>query len=294
MRCSSSYPIIKGTPVFIVDKSSVFSQKDYLSDSSYKGANYGTNSDEGSGIRRFVRRMGNRLAESRTSLRYFGAGHAIRHTFREFPDARILVIGSGGTDYSSPDCRVIHTDVTFGPNVEAIVDGHDLPFANGAFDLAIGVSILEHVADPQRCVAEIYRILAPKGFVYAATPFLQPVHMGAYDFTKFTPLGHRRLFRCFDTLEWGLSMGPGSMLAYSLSGFLESCARHHGLRRFGRLIGLLATPPLRKLDRLLAHSPAAWDSAGGTFFFGRRREHPLSDREIIKEYRGGYTGAANV
>lgn len=281
-------------PVFIVDELSVFSQQDYTSDSAYKGANYGTNSDVASGVRRSVRRLGHRLAESSTSLRYFGPSHAIRHTLREFPGARILVIGSGGTDYGSPECRVIHTDVTFGPNVEAIVDGHDLPFGDGAFDMAIGVSVLEHVADPQRCVAEMHRVLGPKGFVYAATPFLQPVHMGAYSFTKFTPLGHRRLFRCFDTVEWGLSMGPGSMLAYSLSGFLESCGRRRGLRRFGRLIGLLATPPLRKLDRLLAHSPAAWDSAGGTFFFGQRREHPLSDREIIREYRGGYQGAVKI
>jgi SAM-dependent methyltransferase len=238
--------------------------------------------------------MGHRLAESRTSLSYFGASHAIKYTLRQFPGARVLVVGCGNTNYGSPECRVIHTDVTIGPSVEAIVDGHDLPFADGAFDLAIGVSVLEHVADPARCVAEVYRVLAPHGFVYAATPFLQPVHMGAYDFTRFTPLGHRRLFRCFDTIEWGLSMGTGSMLAYSLCGFLESCARRHRLRRLGKLVGLLATPPLRKLDRLLARSSAAWDSAGGTFFFGQRRQHPLSDREIIREYRGGYRGAANV
>ena len=292
MACGSSYPVIKGTPVFIVDESSVFSQKDYASERAYKGADYGTKSDLTLGVRRLVRRMGHRLAESHTSLRYFGPSHAVRYTLGQFPGAPILVIGSGGTDYSSPDCRVIHTDVAFAPNVEAIVDGHDLPFANGAFDLAICASVLEHVADPPRCVAEIHRVLAPKGFVYAATPFLQPVHMGAYDFTRYTPLGHRRLFRCFDTLEWGLSMGTGSMLAYSLSGFLESCGRRHGSRRFGRLIGLLATPPLRRLDRWLARSPAAWDSAGGTFFFGQRREHPLPDREIIKEYRGGYQRAA--
>jgi SAM-dependent methyltransferase/uncharacterized protein YbaR (Trm112 family) len=292
--CGRSYPIIKGTPVFIVDESSVFSQRDYASDCAYMGASYGTSSDSTSGIRRFARRMGRCLAESRTSLHYFGPSHAIKGMLRQFTDIQILVIGSGGTDYSSPDCRVIHTDVAFGPNVEAIVDGHDLPFAAGAFDLVIGVSVLEHVADPWRCVAEMHRVLVPNGFVYAATPFLQPVHMGAYDFTRFTPLGHRRLFRCFDTVEWGLSMGPGSMLAYSLSGFLEACARGHQLRRFGRLIGLLATPPLRKLDRLLARSPAAWDSAGGTYFFGQRRDQPLPDREIIKEYRGGYRGPVNI
>jgi SAM-dependent methyltransferase len=292
--CGSTYPIINGTPAFIVDESSVFSQRDYASHNSYRGASYGTSSDPTRGIRRLVRNLGHRLAESSSSLRYFGPGHAIKRAATQFPDTRILVIGSGGTYYSSPDCRVIHTDVAFGPNVEAIVDGHDLPFADGAFDLVICVSVLEHVADPWRCVTEIHRVLVPSGFVYAATPFLQPVHMGAYDFTRFTPLGHRRLFRCFDAVEWGLSMGSGSMLAYSLSGFLESCARGHKIRGVGRLIGLLAPPALRRLDRLLARSPAAWDSAGGTFFFGQRREHPVADREIIREYRGGYRDAVNV
>ena len=70
-----------------------------------------------------------------------------------------------------------------------------LPFPDASFDLVIAVAVLEHVADPFRCVAEMRRVLAPSGHVYAVTPFLQPVHMGAYDFTRFTPIGHRRLFR---------------------------------------------------------------------------------------------------
>ncbi|MBV8457083.1 MAG: methyltransferase domain-containing protein [Acetobacteraceae bacterium] len=143
------------------------------------------------------------------------------------PNPQVLVLGSGGTDYSTTGCEVIHTtgcevihtDVAFGERVEAIVDSHDLPFADGSFDLVIAVAMLEHVADPQ------------------------PVHMGAHDFTRFTPLGHRRLFRCFDTLSWGLAMGPGTTFAYSLSSLLESMSRRRQFRRLAKLLGLLVAAP---------------------------------------------------
>ena len=35
------------------------------------------------------------------------------------------------------------------------------------------------------------------GIVYAETPFMQQVHEGAYDFTRYTVLGHRYLFKKF-------------------------------------------------------------------------------------------------
>ncbi len=112
--------------------------------------------------------------------------------------------------------------------------------------------------------------------------------MGAHDFTRFTPLGHRRLFRCFDTVSWGLAMGPGTTFAYSLSALLESMSRRRQFRRVAKLLGLLAAAPLRKLDRLLSRTPSSWDAAAATYYFGSRRQTPLQDRDIIKHYVGGY------
>lgn len=287
--CRSSYPVVRnGIPVFIVEESSVFTQSEYLASDSYQGATYGTKIDPTSGVRRVVRRAGHYLSEIGSSIKHFGATDAIRHVMTVKPNPQILVLGSGGTDYSTTGCEVIHTDVAFGERVEAIVDSHDLPFADGSFDLVIAVAVLEHVADPQRCVAEAHRVLAPDGFVYAATPFLQPVHMGAHDFTRFTPLGHRRLFHCFDTVSWGLAMGPGTTFAYSLSALLESMSRRRQFRRVAKLLGLLAAVPLRKLDRLLSRTPSSWDAAAATYYFGSRRQTPLPERDIIKQYVGGY------
>ena len=53
-------------------------------------------------------------------------------------------------------------------------------------------------------------MLKDDGLVYAETPFLQQVHGGPYDFTRFTHLGHRRLFRKFIELESGATAGAGA------------------------------------------------------------------------------------
>jgi len=53
------------------------------------------------------------------------------------------------------------------------------------FDAVWIQAVLEHVLDPVRVVAEIHRVLRPGGLVYSEIPFMQEVHEGAYDFTRF-------------------------------------------------------------------------------------------------------------
>jgi ubiquinone/menaquinone biosynthesis C-methylase UbiE len=44
--------------------------------------------------------------------------------------------------------------------------GEALPFANGAFDVVICMDVLEHVQQPEKMLAEINRVLQPKGLLY--------------------------------------------------------------------------------------------------------------------------------
>jgi ubiquinone/menaquinone biosynthesis C-methylase UbiE len=67
-----------------------------------------------------------------------------------------------------------------------VADGHQLPIADGSVDGVWIQAVLEHVLDPSIVVQEIHRVLTPGGVVYAETPFMQPVHEGAYDFTRFS------------------------------------------------------------------------------------------------------------
>ena len=133
-----------------------------------------------------------------------------------------------------PSIRVVESDVELGPRPAVLFDAHDIPFEDGSFDGVIAQAVLEHVADPYRCVAEIHRVLKPGGVVYAETPFMQQVHEGAYDFTRFTHLGHRRLFRDFSEVASGVACGPGMALAWSWQYFLMSLAGRGATRTAGQ------------------------------------------------------------
>ncbi len=286
-KCGTRFPIVNGVPVLIEDANSVFAVADYGLGGGYDGASYGRPADRTPGLRRIFRHLAYRLRNVPAGMHHFGHAEALEAVRRTCPSPAVLVVGSGGVRFGEPSDAVVHTDVAFGQYVDAIADAHDLPFPDASFDLVVAVAVLEHVADPQRCVAEFWRVLRPDGHVFAVTPFLQPVHMGAYDFTRFTPLGHRRLFRCFDAVEQGVAIGVGSASSWILAGLLESVSGARVWRNIVRTTALVFGLPLRLLDRVL-RAPASRDAAGGSFFFGRRRADPIPDRIIIQEYRGGF------
>jgi SAM-dependent methyltransferase len=205
---------------------------------------------------------------------------------------RLLVVGGGvtgaGADelLSAAELRIVETDVYFGPRVQIVCDGHDLPFADGSFDAVVCQAVLEHVIDPSRCAAEIWRVLGARGYLYSEIPFMQQVHGGAYDFTRFTMLGHRRLWRYFDEVSSGVSGGPGMVLVWSIAFFLHALLPKRLAGAGGRL-ATLCFFWLTYLDDRLARLPAGEDAASGTFFMGRRRETATDDKTIV----AGYTGA---
>jgi 2-polyprenyl-3-methyl-5-hydroxy-6-metoxy-1,4-benzoquinol methylase len=55
-------------------------------------------------------------------------------------------------------------------------EGEALPFESGTFDLVIMVSVLEHVADPDRTLAEANRVLRPGGGLAATGDPPFPLH----------------------------------------------------------------------------------------------------------------------
>jgi hypothetical protein len=68
------------------------------------------------------------------------------------------------------------------------------------------------------------------GVVYAKTPFMQQVHECAFDFTRFTEVGHRRLFRRFDDIDRGVAVDPASALLWAAGYFARSVPRRTASR----------------------------------------------------------------
>ncbi|MEQ8783494.1 MAG: class I SAM-dependent methyltransferase [Roseibium album] len=200
---------------------------------------------------------------------------------------KTLVVGAGDSELTVPAAaRCVYTDVAVGGITQMVSDAHDIPFKNATFDVVLAIAVLEHVADPYRCADEIHRVLKPNGYVYAVTPFMQQVHMGRYDFTRFTHLGHRRLFRRFSEERSGVSNGQGMVLAWSIeryvAGFSGKRSTHSLLRSIVRFLVF----PLLLTDRILAQKPGAFDAASAYYFFGRKSEKTISDRELVQSYKG--------
>jgi SAM-dependent methyltransferase len=212
------------------------------------------------------------------------------------PDGTVLVIGGGrrGEGFASLDGRVeiVSTDVYVSDEVDVACDAHNLPFADGSFDGVVCQAVLEHVLDPQQVVAEIHRVLRPGGVVYSEVPFMQQVHEGAHDFTRYTLLGHRRLYRFFEELDSGPVGGPGMALAWSVIYFVTAAARPGLIATLAGRVASWAVFWLKRLDGFLAVRPGGVDAAAATFFLGARAEAALEDRELLRSYRGAVPSPA--
>ena len=97
---------------------------------------------------------------------------------------------------------------------------------------------------------------------------------------------HRRLFRHFTEIKAGMALGPAGALAWSFEYFVLSFFRGRRARKYARAAAKVATLPLKYLDRVLAKREGSLDAAGGVYFFGTKAEQPISDRDLLKFYRG--------
>ena len=204
---------------------------------------------------------------------------------------RVLIIGSGekgaGTDtlWEDKDIERHGVDIYVSDSVDAVCDAHYLPFESNSYDGIWIQAVLEHVVEPNSVVSEIYRVLNVNGVVYAETPFMQQVHEGAYDFTRYTVLGHRYLFKKFHAIEFGGNKGPEIVLAWAFRYFVWSITRS---RKLARILGLVFGMLMRPFAYLVS-SKSMHDASSGVFFLGFKRiDHDLSHKELVSLYRGQF------
>jgi SAM-dependent methyltransferase len=217
----------------------------------------------------------------------YAAGQIQKQLHKLSQRPRVLVIGGGTIGggmqalYDDPAIDVYAFDVYNSPHVQLIADAHAVPLGDGLFDAVWIQAVLEHVLEPERVVAEIHRLLRPEGLVYAGTPFMQQVHEGAYDFTRFTLSGHRWLFRRFNEIGAGVQGGPGVSLRWSIRYFAAGLFRSYWAGRLTEAAFFW----LRYLDAFI---PASWasDGACGVWFLGSRADNDMTPRQAISYYRG--------
>lgn len=200
---------------------------------------------------------------------------------------RVLIVGGGSIGkgalklYESEDIDLLAFDIYASQLTQFIADAHQIPLADSSVNGVLIQAVLEHVLEPQKVVQEIHRVLRPGGVVYAETPFLQQVHEGPYDFTRFTESGHRYLFRDFSLIDSGGLSGPGTVLVWALDHFARSLFRSKTAGQLTRLM----TSWLSFFDRFL-DPRFSLDGASGVFFLGSKTTSRISPQEMVLYYGG--------
>ena len=287
VECNLLFPVIDNIPILINEDASIFLIDDFLNlhntffDLSPKNP-----------VKEFIKRFIPHIHINIKAAKNYENFVQILLSQSNHPKVLVLggsILGEGvEVVLKYPEIILVESDVSFGERTDIIMDAHNIPFQNESFDGVIVQAVLEHVVDPNTCVEEIHRVLKKDGLVYAETPFIQQVHGGCYDFTRFTHLGHRRLFRKFEEIDSGAVCGPGMALAWSYGYFLWSFTTSKNVRLLIDIVVRFTSFFLKYFDYLLIDKPGTLDAASAYYFLGRRSESILSDRELIKLYKGTF------
>lgn len=84
-----------------------------------------------------------------------------------------------------------------GPHV--LADAHNLPFADGSFDLYTSMAVYEHLASPLLAALEAHRVLAPGGTFFGTADFVY----GFHDHASFNHMSHAALLWTFRMAGFG-------------------------------------------------------------------------------------------
>jgi uncharacterized protein YbaR (Trm112 family) len=284
IECNIVFPIINGIPVLINETNSVFSINDFVSQ---KDTFFNIQSQNM--FKETIKRIMPDISRNIKGKENYDKLAKLLLKQSKTPTVLVLggsILGKGMEALTLSSVELVDSDVSFGPRTKLISDSHDIPFQNESFDGVIVQAVLEHVVNPYQCVEEIHRVLKKDGIVYAETPFIQQVHGGCYDFHRFTHLGHRRLFRKFNEIESGSVCGPGMALAWSYQYFLLSFFKSKYFRKIIAVFTIFTSFFLKYFDYYLIDKTGTLDAASGYFFMGQKSCEVLSDKELIKSYRG--------
>lgn len=278
--CNSSFPVVANRPVMLRCDNTIFQLDVYREPTDKK-------------IKRPGEWIARLIPDPSVNLSINHVLARLNTLLSSRKPVKVLVIGSGGQRSwlnsqlgAGDDIQVIYSDIDTDADVDLFCDGHDLPFINDSFDALVTTAVLEHVLYPERVAAEIHRVLRPGGFLYSEMPFMQQVHEGAYDFTRYSLSGHRRLFNGFSELESGMVAGPATTLVWSIENFVLAFVSRPASRLVMKALVRLAFAWIKHIDRFLEKRPEAMDGASCTYFLGAKINGRIPDDEIIARYVG--------
>lgn len=116
--------------------------------------------------------------------------------------ARVLDVGAGDAPYRELFRHVEYVTTDWSESVhddavasDVIASADALPLASESFDVVVSTQVLEHVPEPQRVLAELYRVVRPGGTLLLTAPLAWEIHEAPYDFYRYTRFGLEHLLR---------------------------------------------------------------------------------------------------
>lgn len=184
-----------------------------------------------------------------------------------------LNLGSGSTNYGN---NFINLDIVKEKSVNIIADGENLPFRNESFDGVINICVLEHTKNPVHILAEIERVLKPKGKVLIGIPFMDFYHAApgtTLDHYRWTKDGCKLFIKShLKEVDFGIMVGPATTFCRAWAnmwGILFSKLRVDLYWPIYKLAALIISP-FKFLDIWLNRSPLAHRAASSFYFIGEK------------------------
>lgn len=181
-------------------------------------------------------------------------------------------VGSGTTNLHK---RMINIDVVNNENVDVVVTGSTLPFADETIAIAISQEAIEHIADARQTVSEIHRVLARGGLFYCQVPFVIGFHPGPSDYWRFT---RQALEYMFENENWTveeleISVGHGTgFYRIAVEFFAVSVSiLHHRLYIPTKGLFSILLYPFKWFDYLTRFSKQKDRMPGGYYCIARKK-----------------------
>ena len=277
VSCGHRFISMNGCPILIDESKSIFSSEEIASlcDKKLFPDNHGW--------RNRIRKLLPAAASRDVSLDMLERHMAL---LPENPDVLVVGCGHSAGKYANffRRGRVFPTDVTLQGDAFIACDGVSLPFRDATFDLVILDQMLECALDPSAVIKEACRCLKPGGLVYSGVPFFTPVHGFPYDFQRYTPMGHRILFRRFQEIEFRITQGPVSATSLTMIGLFASFSNNVWWGRLSSTALRVLFRPLLWIDRRYI-SARDLTILAASAFLGQKLECDESTATLISRWR---------
>lgn len=199
-------------------------------------------------------------------------GKSPRNALAHLGDGSIIFNVGSGLKVIRPDA--INIDFQAFENVDVVADIYHLPFRSCVADAVVSECVGEHLRDPQRSLAEIYRVLKPGGLIYISLPFIESFHSSPDDFYRWTHEGLDALMSNagFSKIELGIVAGPSSALSVILSEWLATLLSFGSMKIYQvwLMFFMVITTPIKVFDFLLIHFSSSRHSAFLFYYIGKK------------------------